>query len=90
VDNFVHDNEIWYLGNVGQSGVFTDSADGTAPPLDKNSAWTRNHFDHDTYHAPRLDASRWETLSTAMYWPEFTAAGQEPNGVADTNLSSPP
>lgn len=90
VDNYIHDNEVWYLGNVGQSGIFADSPTGTAPPLDKQSAWSRNRFDRNIYHAPRLDSSRWETNGSAMNWAAFRAAGQEPNGTANTDLPAVP
>jgi hypothetical protein len=70
------------------SGILSDSA---APaPLDKQTAWSTNVFDYNSYHAPNLNSSRWETNGSPMFWSEFRAAGQEPHGGADTNLSGAP
>jgi parallel beta-helix repeat protein len=88
INNSVHHNEVWYLGNSGVSGIFSDSS--APPPLDKQSAWSTNSFDYNVYHAPNLNASRWETNGRPMFWSEFRAAGEEAHGLADTDLSQAP
>jgi hypothetical protein len=79
----IHHNDITYFGNFGQTGAETDYPGGAT--IHGGS----NLFDFNTYHAPRLDWSRW-TWSGNKNWAAFQLLGQEPNGEADTIVPAQP
>lgn len=90
-NNYIHNNEIWHLGSVGQSGIFADcSLCDPSSPFYRQLAWDTNVFNFNIYHVPSLSSSRWETNGSAMNWAAFQAAGQEANGTADTVLTGAP
>jgi hypothetical protein len=80
IGNYVHHNDIVYLGNKGMSGAAADYE----PEAMYNG---NNLFDYNTYRAPRLDRSRWAWRGNKS-WEGFRMQGQEPNGRADTSNKS--
>lgn len=83
-DNYVHDNDVTYKGNIGQSGAATD--------YDHANFWANgnNRFNYNRYHAPDLNGTRWAWNDAARNWADFQAQGQEANGAADTDLNYSP
>lgn len=81
-NNYIHHNEVFYLGNSGQGGGASDF---------KRDQFLNNNnlFDHNIYHAPDISQSRWK-WNANQNWTTFQAVGQEPNGKADTNLRNMP
>jgi hypothetical protein len=70
---YVHDNEIAYLGEVGQTGAVDDTG-GYACTAEAN-----NRFDGNSYDIPSSESLRWAWCSS-LTWTGFQAAGQEATG----------
>ena len=72
--NNVHNNTIVFLGDAGQAGLVSDA--------DDPSFWTKdqNSFDQNTYVVPTDAEKRWIIRNGAVTWPQYQAAGYEPNG----------
>ncbi|MBD3396402.1 MAG: hypothetical protein GF418_12310 [Chitinivibrionales bacterium] len=83
--NYVHHNDITYLGARGLTGIGNDD-----PEEATRDAWwaqTTNKFDYNTYHAPDLTAALWNW----MYWrdwEDFRAQGQEEHGTLDDDFTA--
>jgi parallel beta-helix repeat protein len=78
-NNWVHHNEVTYLGMEGASGAVADFDE--AGLLSSN-----NRFDYNIYHLP-ADWNRW-FWGDETDWVGFRASGHEANGTADTYVGT--
>jgi len=83
INDTIHDNEIFYLGNHGFSGAVQDW-------FGNPDFYSSNYFYKNIYHAPDTTQGRWSWSDKYMDWNEFSKTGQELNGSADTNVHSAP
>ena len=80
-NNYVHDNDITYLGDLGRSGAATD--------FDQANFWNNgnNRFENNTYHVPNPDINRWWWEDYPRSWSNFKAQGNDVTGVVNTDIS---
>jgi hypothetical protein len=92
-NNYIHDNHITYKGNRGLTGLACAWNDQVDPSLiDMYFDPDSNRFDYNHYHVPDLSRGyiHWRYGSG---WTgnldRFQGIGQEANGSADTDISTP-
>lgn len=80
-NNYVHDNDITYLGDEGVSGCATD--------YDHTNFWanSNNFFDKNRYHLTNQSTNRWRWESGNYSWDSFNSQGQGLNATIDSDLS---
>jgi len=86
LNNFINENQVYYLTNHGQSGAVSDT-----PP---NPAYYNNlTFDGNHYHVPNANGVFWGWNNAGVDFQDFKsgngAKGQEPHGTLDNNLAYP-
>lgn len=80
--NDVHDNEVAYLGDGGQSGAAADFDPAYGMIFEQNA------FDGNTYHMLDLNGDHFAWDNGTISFEEFQSLGQETNGAADTLVSA--
>jgi hypothetical protein len=92
-DNYIHHNEITYLGLYGISGISDDSDDGD---LDSDGIpdWgcsdeANNLFDYNNYHHNGIPDRFEYCESWLLTWEQFRGEGQEIHGTMDSLVVMP-
>ena len=90
-NNFVYNNKITYLADVGTNrswsgGSPAPAQSGAAADYDWANFWRsgNNQFNFNNYHAPSLSAYHWTWGDLDLNWSSFRSHGQDLNGTADT------
>jgi hypothetical protein len=78
-NNYIHNNSITHLGNVGASGIVEDF---TTPDAFNNN----NRFDYNNYHVADSNQGRWAWSNSLRNWSGFRAYSQEANGSVDGTI----
>jgi hypothetical protein len=82
IHNWVHHNDITYLGPRGQSGAV---ADFDSPGMFAGN----NRFDFNSYHSPDSDVAHWAWQDDNRTWTAFRRLGQEVNGTLNVPAAAP-
>ena len=81
-NNYIHDNDVTYLGSTGMSGAACDFE----PLLQLLST---NHLDRNHYHVLDRAAIHW-FWHNGKHWDELRATGNEMHGTVDTKVQQQP
>ena len=92
-DNYIHHNEITYLGLYGGSGIVDDSGDADYDS-DGEFDWAcgseaNNLFDYNSYHHNGIDDKFQLCETYSLTLEQFQAEGQEIHGTMDSNVIIP-
>lgn len=81
LDNYIHHNEITFLGSGGQVAVASDI------PNYSSTLYSRNRIDFNTYHVSSLQDGHWGWDNALQNWDSLRSyPGVEANGQTDTNV----